>query len=173
MLLSKNSCGVAEAPFSQQFSCSRMGLCRSRFLTEPCLCYFLQLVLVTLHTMNCNVFYYLLDGCEPWRLTREDLARLEVFHMSCCRRILKVYWWTKTSKDEVFGRSKQRAVIEMIEVRRWRYLGHSLHRKNSIHRYREGSLCISMILSLILVLAGHQKEANAEVDLKRHGVEQP
>ena len=118
MLLSKNSCGVAEAPFSQQFSCSRMGLCRSRFLTEPCLCYFLQLVLVTLNTMNCNVFYYLLDGCEPWRLTREDLATLEVFHMSCCRRILKVYWWTKTSKDEVFGRSKQRAVIEMIEVRR-------------------------------------------------------
>ena len=30
-----------------------------------------------------------------------------------------------------------------------------------------------MILSLILVLAGHQKEADAEVDLKRHGVEQP
>ena len=79
-----------------------------------------------------NVLSVLLYGCETWRLTREDLARLEVFHMSCCRRILKVYWWTKTSNDEVFRRSKQRAIIEMIEVRRWRYLGHSLRRKDSI-----------------------------------------
>ena len=32
---------------------------------------------------------------------------------------------------------------------------------------------VARILSLILVSAGHQKEAGAEVDLKRHGVEQP
>ena len=32
---------------------------------------------------------------------------------------------------------------------------------------------VARILSLILVSAGHQKEAGAEVDLRRHGVEQP
>ena len=79
-----------------------------------------------------NVLSVLLYGCETWRLTREDLARLEVFHMSCCRKILKFCWWTKTFHDEVFRRSKQRAIIEMIEDRRWRYLGHSLCCKDSI-----------------------------------------
>ena len=32
---------------------------------------------------------------------------------------------------------------------------------------------VARILSLILVLAGHQKEADAEVDLNRHGEEKP
>ena len=32
---------------------------------------------------------------------------------------------------------------------------------------------VARVLSLILVSAGHRKEAGAEVDLRRHGVEQP
>ena len=50
---------------------------------------------------------------------------------------------------KVFRRSKKRAIIEIIGVTR--YLGHSLCRKDSIPK-------------TVLVLAGHQKEADAEVD---------
>ena len=50
----------------------------------------------------------------------------------CLTYFTEVYWWTKISNDEVLRRSKQRAIIEMIEVRRWRYLGRSLRRKGSI-----------------------------------------
>lgn len=50
---------------------------------------------------------------------------------------------------KVFRRSKKRAIIEIIGVTR--YLGHSLCRKDSIPK-------------TVLVLAGHRKEADAEVD---------
>ena len=81
---------------------------------------------------NSNVVSVLLYGCETWRMTKVDMDKLEVFHMNCCRRILKIYWWSKTSNLEVCERSKQKPVSQHIEVRRWRYLGHSLRRKESL-----------------------------------------
>ena len=63
-------------------------------------------------------FSVLLHGCETWSLAREDLARPYVLDTSCRRRILRVYWWMKTSIQTL---SKQRAITEMIEFRRSRY----------------------------------------------------
>ena len=79
-----------------------------------------------------------LNGCETWKLMKEDLRKLNVLHLNCCQRILNVYWWTKTSNMGVYRISCQHPVSEMIKVRRWRYLGHTLSRQASIPHTRLG-----------------------------------
>ena len=48
-----------------------------------------------------NVIAVLLYGCETWRMTKRDEAKLDTFLHKCLRRLLKIYWPMKVSNEEV------------------------------------------------------------------------
>ena len=48
-----------------------------------------------------NVVSVLLYGCTTWKMTAADEHKLDVFVHTCLRRVLKIYWPTRMSNEEV------------------------------------------------------------------------
>jgi len=71
----------------------------------------------------------LLYGSECWRITKQDEHKLSVFHCTCLRKILKIFWPNRISNDELLSTSKQEPIVTTIKSRRWRWVGHTLRRE--------------------------------------------
>ena len=68
-----------------------------------------------------NVILY---GCQTWRMTKRDEAKLDTFLHKCLRRILRVYWPMRVSNEEVMRRARTCTISERIRRQRWRWIGH-------------------------------------------------
>ena len=66
-----------------------------------------------------NVIAVLLYGCESWRMTKADEAKLDTFQHKCLRRLLKIYWLMRVSNKEVHRRANTEAISELVRKRRW------------------------------------------------------
>ena len=104
-----------------------------------------QLKLKTkLRLFNSNVVAVLLYGCETWRTTKRDAAKLNVFLHKSLRRIMKIYWPMKTSNEEIRNRANISTISEQVFRRRWKFIGHILrmdpsnHPKTTLTWAREG-----------------------------------
>ena len=75
-----------------------------------------------------NVISVLLYGCSTWKMTEADEHKLDVFVHTCLRRILKIYWPTRISNEEVQRIAGVQKVSQQVRLRRWRYLGHILRK---------------------------------------------
>ena len=65
-----------------------------------------------------NVRAVLLYGCESWRITKGDEAKLDTFHQKCLRRLLKIYWPMRVSNEEVRRRAISETISELVRKRR-------------------------------------------------------
>ena len=72
----------------------------------------------------------LLYGSEAWATTVADRRRLDVFHMRCQRRLLRVFWQHHISNHSIRERTKQPTASSLLRQRRLRWFGH-LHRMPS------------------------------------------
>ena len=77
-----------------------------------------------LRILNSNVLFVLLYGAEMWRVTATGLNKLDVFHRTCLRRVLRRFWPYHLSNEELFEATGSAPVLVLIRVRRWRWLGH-------------------------------------------------
>ena len=67
----------------------------------------------------------LLYGSETWTLLKQDLNKLEVFHMRCLRQILRVSIRDHLRNDIIRARCEQQPTIEeQLQKRRLRWFGH-------------------------------------------------
>ena len=73
-----------------------------------------------------NVRAVLLYGCESWRMTKGDEAKLDTFQHKCLRRLLKIYWPMCMSNEEVRRRANSETISELGRKRRWTWIGHVL-----------------------------------------------
>ena len=55
-----------------------------------------------LHILNSNVLCVLLYGPEMWRVTAADLNKVDVFHRTCLRRVLRRFWPNHLSNEELY-----------------------------------------------------------------------
>ena len=78
-----------------------------------------------------NVIAVLLHGCESWRMTKGDEAKLDTFQHKCLRRLLKIYWPMRVSNEEVRRRANTQTISELVRKRRWKWIGHMLRMDNS------------------------------------------
>ena len=78
-----------------------------------------------------NVIAVLLYGCESWRMTKGDEAKLDTFQHKCLRRLLKIYWPMRVSNEEVPRRANTETISELVRKRRWTWIGHVLRMDNS------------------------------------------
>ena len=78
-----------------------------------------------------NVISVLLYGCETWKMNKEDEKRLDVFHHTCLRRILKIRWPMRVSNQEVRRLAKVGTTISQeVRRRRWKMIGHVLRSRD-------------------------------------------
>lgn len=75
-----------------------------------------------------SVLLYL---AETWVLTSEQLRRLNTFHMQCLRRILRVRKIDCLSNSEIVNRCCTREIVDLVEERMLRWLGHIGRMKDS------------------------------------------
>ena len=73
-----------------------------------------------LRILHSNVLSVLLYGAEMWTLTTTDLNKLDVFHRTCLRRVLRRFWPNHLSNDELYEATGSTPVSALIRVRRWR-----------------------------------------------------
>ena len=72
-----------------------------------------------LRILKSNVLLY---GAEMWRVTTTDLNKLDLFHRTCLRRVLRRFWPYHLSNEELYE------ATALIRVRRWRWIGHVLRK---------------------------------------------
>ena len=75
---------------------------------------------INIRVFKSNVIAVLLYGCETWRMTKRDEAKLDTFLHKCLRRLLKIYWPMEVSNEEVRRRGGTCTISEQIRRRRWR-----------------------------------------------------
>ena len=74
----------------------------------------------------------LLYACETCALRKEDERRLDSFHHSCLRRILKVpFEEHRTNSDIRSAAGIKLATSDLVKRRRLKYLGHVLRMKDT------------------------------------------
>ena len=75
---------------------------------------------------NTNVKSVLLYGSESWRTTVATIKRVQTFINICLRKILHTLWPGTISNKDLWH--NQTTADEEIQKRRWRWLGHTLHK---------------------------------------------
>lgn len=66
----------------------------------------------------------LLYSAETWNTTAQEEKRLAAFHTRCLRRILGVSWRDHVSNAEIFQRTGQTSLINILRQKRLTWLGH-------------------------------------------------
>ena len=80
---------------------------------------------------NSNVKSVLLYGSETWRSTAASTKTIQVFINRCLRNITGIKWPEKISNKNLWKMTKQEPVMQIITTRKWRWIGHTLRKKNT------------------------------------------
>ena len=74
----------------------------------------------------CLIWPVVLYGCEAWTLRKEESDKLKAAEMWFYRRLLRVSWTDKRTNESVLEElSVQRQLLQEIDRRRLRYIGHA------------------------------------------------
>ena len=85
---------------------------------------------------NSNVKSVPLYGSETWRSTAASTKTIQVFINRCLRNITGIKRPEKISNKNLWKMTKQEPVMQTITRRKWRWIGHTLRKKNSnVTRY--------------------------------------
>ena len=58
-----------------------------------------------LRLFNSNVISVLLYGCQSWRVSKDDMNKLDVFQTKCLRRNCNIFWQYKISNEDLYRRT--------------------------------------------------------------------
>ena len=66
----------------------------------------------------------LLDACETWTVYQRHAKKLNHFHISCLRKLLKIRWQDKIPDTEVLKKAKMQSVHTLLKLAQLRWTGH-------------------------------------------------
>ena len=66
----------------------------------------------------------LLYACETWTVYERHVKKLNYFHLSCLRKILKIRWQDKIPDTEVLKKAKLQSVHTLWKLAQLRWTGH-------------------------------------------------
>ena len=79
-----------------------------------------------LRLFNSNAISVLLYGCQSWRVSKDDMNKLDVFQTKCLRRTCNIFWPNKISNEDLYRRTNSSPISTQIQKHRLRWLGHVL-----------------------------------------------
>ena len=94
---------------------------------------------ITLQTKVClvkaMVFPVVMDGCESWTVTKAEHQRIDAFELWCWRRLLRVPWTARRSKQSILKEISPGCSLEGIMLKlKLQYLGHLMRRADSLEK---------------------------------------
>ena len=66
----------------------------------------------------------LLYACETWTVYQRHAKKLNHFHLSCPRKLLKIRWQDKIPDTEVLKKAKMQSVHTLLKLAQLRWTGH-------------------------------------------------
>ena len=94
---------------------------------------------ITLSTKVClvkaMVFPVVMYRCESWTVKKAERRRIDAFELWCCRRLLRVPWTARRSKQSILKEISPRCSLEGLMLKlKLQYFGHQMWKANSLEK---------------------------------------
>ena len=98
---------------------------------------------ITLPTKVCRVkamvFPVVMYGCERWTVKKAECQRIDAFELWCWRRLLRVPWTARRSKQSILKEISPGCSLEGMMLKlKLQYFGHLMRRVDSLEKTDAG-----------------------------------
>ena len=98
---------------------------KSRDITSP----------TKVHLVKAMVFPVVMYGCESWTIKKAERWRIDAFEVSCWRRLLRVPWTARRSKQSILKEISPGYSLEGLMLKlKFQYFGHLMWRADSFEK---------------------------------------
>ena len=74
-------------------------------------------------------------GCESWTIKKAEHQRIDAFELWCWRRLLRVSWTARRSKQSILKEIGPEYSLEGLMLKlKLQYFGHLMQRTNSLEK---------------------------------------
>ena len=81
------------------------------------------------------VFPVVLYGCESWTVKKAECRRIDAFELWCWRRLLRVPWTARRSKQSILKEISPEYSLEGLMLKlKLHYFGHLMRRADSLEK---------------------------------------
>ena len=87
------------------------------------------------HLVKAMVFPVVMYGCESWTIKKAECQRIDTFELWCWRRLLRVSWTARRSKQSILKEINPEYSVEGLMVKlKLQYFGHLMERADSLEK---------------------------------------
>ena len=87
------------------------------------------------HLVKAMVFPVVMYGCESWTIKKAEHQRIDAFKLWCCRRLLRVPWTARRSKQSILKEISPGCSLEGLMLKlKLQYFGHLMRRTDSFEK---------------------------------------
>ena len=87
------------------------------------------------HLVKAMVFPVVMYGCESWTVKKAEGRRIDAFELWCWRRLLRVPWTARRSKQSILKEISSGCSLEgMMLQLKLQYFGHLMRRVDSLEK---------------------------------------
>jgi hypothetical protein len=88
-----------------------------------------------IHLVKTMVFPVVKYGCESWTVKKAERRRIDAFELWCWRRLLRVPWTARRSKQSILKETSPGITLEeMMRKLKLQYFGHLMQRIDSLEK---------------------------------------
>ena len=88
---------------------------------------------INVHLVKAMVFPVVMYGCESWTVKEAEHRRTDAFELWCWRRLLRVPWTARRSKQSILKEISPGCSLEGLMLRlKLQYFGHLMQRVDSL-----------------------------------------
>ena len=87
------------------------------------------------HLVKAMVFPVVMYGCDSWTIKKAEHRRIDAFELWCWRRLLRVPWAARSSKQSILKEISPECSLEglMLRLKRQSF-GHLMRRTDSLEK---------------------------------------
>ena len=86
-----------------------------------------------IHLVKAMIFPVVMYGCESWTVKKAECRRIDAFELWCWRRLLRVPWTARTSKQSILKEISPGWSLEGLMLKlKLQYFGHLMRRVYSL-----------------------------------------
>ena len=87
------------------------------------------------HLVKAMVFPMVMYGCDSWTIKKAEHRRIDAFELWCWRRLLRVPWTARRSRQSTLGEISPGCSLEGLMLKlKLRYYGHLMRRVDSLEK---------------------------------------
>ena len=89
--------------------------------------------LTKVHLVKAMVFPVVMYGCESWTIKKAEHQRIDAFELCCWRRLLRVPWTARRSKQSILKEINPEYSLEGLKLK-LQYFGHLMQGSDSLQK---------------------------------------